>query len=84
MESKPTHGPRKYCRACLRAKIHTEVEQYRSTPLDYCTYHHYMMRGREGGLYTLESYAEASRHHSFITSIPSAEEMALLRRAEKP
>jgi len=50
--------------------------------LDYCTYHYYMLKGKEGGRYSLESYAEASRLHSFKTSLPSADEIALLRRAE--
>jgi hypothetical protein len=77
-----TDEPKKYCKACLIFKIHVEVERYHNMKLDYCTYHYYMMKGREGGQYSLESYAEASRLHSFKTSLPSAGEIALLRRAE--
>lgn len=67
----------------MKFKIRTVVESNRNTPLDFCTYHYFMMRGREGGYYSLESYVEASRPYSFRTSLPSPDEMALLRRLEK-
>ena len=73
----------KYCPACLKLKIHTLVECYRNTQLDFCTYHYYMMRGREGGHYSLETYVEASKHHSFKASLPSPDDMKLLRLVEK-
>jgi len=67
----------------LKFKIQTVVECYRSTQLDFCTFHYYMMRGREGGHYSLETYVEASKRHSFKTSLPSPGEMASLRLVEK-
>jgi hypothetical protein len=67
----------------LKSKIHTVVECHGNAQLDFCTYHYYMMRGKEGGYYSLESYVEASRLHSFRTSLPSRDEMALLRLKEK-
>lgn len=82
MPDKLAGKAQKYCPACLKLKIRTPVECHRNTQLNFCTYHYYLMKGREGGHYSLESYVEASRRHSFRTSLPSPDEIAPLRLAE--
>ena len=62
----------------MKFNIQTDVESYRSTKLDFCTYHYFMMRGRVGGHYSLDEYAKASRSHAFKTSLPSPEDMIFL------
>lgn len=68
----------KYCPTCLKSNIHTAVEWYRNTQLDFCSYHYWLMRGRDGSgvTYSLELYIEASKLHAFRTSLPLPEEMA--------
>jgi hypothetical protein len=53
--------------------VKTPVEKHRKTDLSYCTYHYWLMGGKSRGEVnmTLEDYAEASRTHFFVTSIPS-------------
>ena len=70
--------PVRYCPTCLKFNIHTAVEIYHDTQLELCTYHHWLIRGRIGGQYSLESYAEASRRNLFRTSLPSVEEMKMM------
>ena len=78
MSSKQVEEPVKYCPTCLKFNIHTAVERYHNRQLELCTYHYWLIRGRIGGHYTLEAYAEASRHNSFKTSLPSADEIAMM------
>jgi hypothetical protein len=73
----------KHCKTCSQFKIKTEAEHYKSTPLDYCTYHYYVMRGRLGGHYSISEYVKASEFHSCKTSLPSSEDMARLKLLEK-
>jgi hypothetical protein len=74
--SETANEPTKYCSTCLKFNIHTPVERYHGRQLELCTYHYWMIRGRIGGSYTLEAYAEASRHNAIGTSLPSSEEIA--------
>jgi len=68
----------KYCPTCLKSSIHTPVEWYRNVQLNFCSYHYWLMRGKNagGGTYSLGSYIEASKLHRFRTSLPSPEEIA--------
>jgi hypothetical protein len=75
--------PTKYCPECLKFEIHTPAEWYRNVQNDFCTYHYWIIRGRDGGgpslppvRFSLESYVEGSKLHGFRTSLPSPEEMA--------
>ncbi len=51
--------------------IRTAVEKYGGTRLSYCTYHYWLMRGKTGGVYTLDEYARSSAEHGFVISLPS-------------
>jgi hypothetical protein len=68
--------PVKYCPTCLKSGTKTIVERHGDTPLNYCTFHYWLMRGKVGGHYSLEAYVEASELHQFKTSLPSPENMA--------
>gem|GEM_PF-5914048 len=61
--------------------VKTPVEKYRKIALDYCTYHHWLMWGKSGGgvSWTLEDYAESSRTHYFVISIPSPDELRRMK-----
>jgi hypothetical protein len=63
---------------CLKSNIQTAVEWYRDTQLNYCSYHYWLVRGRNAGgvIFSLDVYVESSKTHAFATSLPSAEEMA--------
>ncbi|HEV2139326.1 MAG TPA: hypothetical protein VGR53_10850 [Nitrososphaerales archaeon] len=76
MPGKGISEPPRYCPTCLKSVIKTIVERHDDTPLNYCTFHYWLMRGRVGGYYSLEDYVEASELHGFKTSLPSPEEMA--------
>ena len=77
----PVQPVRKYCPACMEHGVKTPVEKYRNTDLNYCTYHYWLMGGKSRGRINmrLEDYAEASRRHFFVTSIPSPEAVRKLR-----
>ena len=62
------------CPNCLSWGVHTPVEKRRRSLMNYCTFHYWLMKGREGFL--LKAYAERSEHFGFVTSLPSPEEMA--------
>jgi hypothetical protein len=53
----------------------TPVEKYKAMPMEYCTFHYWLMRGRSGGMResSLEDYVNGSRLHSFVISLPSDE-----------
>jgi hypothetical protein len=72
---------RKYCPACMEHGVKTSVERYRNADLNYCTYHYWLMGGKSRGRIsmTLGDYAEASRRHFFVTSVPSPEDVRKLR-----
>ena len=55
----------------------TPVEKYKAMPMEYCTFHYWLMRGRSGGLREsgLEEYVNGSRLHSFIISLPPSDAM---------
>lgn len=74
---------RKYCPTCMERGVKTPVEQYRKTDMSYCTYHYWLTRGETEGWVrvTLDDYADASRKHFFVTSIPSPDE---IRRMKQP
>lgn len=57
--------------------VRTPVERYRKTALVYCTYHYWLIRGKSGGGVgvSLKDYADASRSHFFVISIPKPEDM---------
>ena len=75
---KTTEEPVKYCPSCLKFNVRAGVEWHKNTQLNFCSYHYWLMRGRDagGGTYSLEAYIEASKLHGFRTSLPSPEEMA--------
>lgn len=62
----------------------TPVEKYRTMPLEYCTFHYWLMRGRFGGKreYSLEEYVNGSQLHSFIISLPPDEAMRAMQDYE--
>lgn len=62
------------CPTCLEFGVQTPVERHRKTPMRYCTFHYWLMKGREGFL--LQTYAERSMHFGFVISLPSSENMA--------
>lgn len=64
------------CPDCLESQVHTPVERWKGTEMKYCTFHYWMMKGREGGFFTLELYVVRSRHFGFVTSLPSSEDIA--------
>lgn len=73
------------CPDCLKFQVHTPVEKWRRTEMKYCTFHYWMMKGREGGFFTLELYVERSRYFGFVTSLPSPEDMAkMMGQSESP
>lgn len=63
----------------------TSVEKYKAMPMEYCTFHYWLMRGRSGGTreFSLEEYANGSRLHAFIISLPPDEAM-LTMEGHKP
>ncbi len=67
------------CPNCLRWGVHTPVEKWRRFRMRYCTFHHWLMKGREGFL--LQTYAERSSHFGFAISLPSPEDMARMNLA---
>jgi hypothetical protein len=72
--------PVKYCPTCLKSNVHTKVEYYRITQLNFCTYHYWLMKGRDAGgaTYSLDRYIKASELHAFKTSLPLPDEMAMM------
>ncbi len=65
------------CPACLRLGFHTPAEAWRKTPMVYCTFHYWLMRGsKQPHGFPLEVYMEHSRRFGFVLSLPSVEEMA--------
>jgi hypothetical protein len=62
----------------MKSNIRTATEWHRNTQLDFCSYHYWLMGGRDRGgvIYSLETYVEASKLNAFRTSLPSLEEMA--------
>jgi len=79
------HAKVKHCPSCMEYGIMTPVEKYKAMPLEYCTFHYWLMRGRLGGLreYSLEEYANSSRLHSFVISLPSGDAMRAMQ-GQKP
>jgi hypothetical protein len=67
------------CPTCLEFGVQTPVERRRKTPMKYCTFHYWLMKGREGFL--LRSYVEHSKHFGFVISLPSHETMAKMNLA---
>jgi hypothetical protein len=69
----------KYCPSCMERGIKTPVEKYKAMPMEYCTFHYWLMRGRLGGPkldeYSLEEYVKVSELHSFVVSLPSDDAM---------
>jgi len=61
--------------------ITTPVEKYKAMPMEYCTFHYWMMRGRLGGLqeYSLEEYVNGSELYSFIISLPSGDAIRVMQ-----
>ncbi len=81
------------CPDCLKFQVHTPVEKWKRTEMKYCTFHYWMMKGREKHLwmgqekegYRLDEYVERSRHFGFITSLPSPEDIAaMMKQSEVP
>jgi hypothetical protein len=73
------------CPDCLRYQVHTPVERWKGIEMKYCTFHYWMMKGREGGVFTLEAYVELSRYFGFIISLPSPEVIGkMMGREEIP
>lgn len=58
-----------------------KVEAYRSTPLERCTLHHWLMTARGRG-WTLEQYVESSERYNFRCSLPSEGEIGRILAAE--
>ena len=67
------HG-RKLCPACKSKGIKTPVEKYRGIPLNYCTYHYFLMKAGPEGM-KLEDYVKGSESHAFKTSLPSSQDI---------
>jgi len=65
----------------MQRGINTPVEKYKAMPMEYCTFHYWLMRGRFGVKreYSLLEYANGSRLHSFIISLPSEEAMRAMQ-----
>jgi hypothetical protein len=63
----------KLCSECSKLGISTQVEKYRESPLECCTFHYWLMRGRP--LFSLEVYVKSSERNGFVTSLPTQEEM---------
>lgn len=62
----------KYCALCAKAGLDTPSEWYRSSQLDYCTFHYWLIRGRvEPHGYPLEEYLAGSQRFAFRASLPS-------------
>jgi len=70
-------GHVKYCPSCKERGILTLVEKSKALPMEYCTFHYWLMRGRYGGIResSLEEYVNESRLHAFIVSLPSGNTM---------
>lgn len=63
------------CPLCAASGAATEVEEYRGTPLKYCTFHHWLLHGRTGNDgYSLQDYVDGSMKFMFAVSLPSAVE----------
>lgn len=73
------------CPDCLKFLAHTPVEKWKETEMKYCTFHYWIMKGREGGFFTLGLYVERSKYFGFITSLPSSEDIAkMMSQSESP
>ncbi len=67
------------CPSCLQWGVRTPVERHLNTPMKYCTFHYWLMKGREGFL--LDAYVEHSRYFHFTVSLPSLANMARMNLA---
>ncbi len=67
------------CPGCLRWSVHTPVERRQNTPMEYCTFHYWLMKGQEGFL--LQDYVEHSRDFGFAVSLPSPDDIAEMKLA---
>ena len=63
----------KLCPECLDLGISSQVETYHGSPLEYCTFHYWLMRGML--FFPLEVYVNSSERYGFATSLPTPEEM---------
>ena len=62
---------KRLCAYCAASGVRTQSEWYRSSQLDYCTFHYWLFHGRLGrNGYSLGDYAKASVAHSFSVSLP--------------
>jgi hypothetical protein len=66
----------KTCVLCSLAGVETPVETYRRTGLEYCTFHHWLVRKESpgNGKYTLDEYAKSSERMGFRISLPSRDD----------
>jgi hypothetical protein len=72
------------CAECRKRGLSTRAESYHGRQLQLCTFHYWLLRGRQLG-FTLEGYAEGSRKNSFGISLPTKDEvMHLLGREGSP
>jgi hypothetical protein len=72
-----------YCHGCLRHGARTPVEKYRDLPLECCTYHYWLTRGRaEPGRFTLEAYVKSSESHAFTVSLPPEKDRPMMRESD--
>ena len=71
------------CPDCLKFQVHTPVEGWKGTRMNYCTFHYWMMKGREDGIFTLDAYVERSQHFGFVISLPSPEDIAVMMKQDE-
>lgn len=69
----------RYCPSCMKLGIRTPVENYRKKPMQYCTFHYWLMTTSRLGEFSLDGYVNGSRLHSFVVSLPSPDEMRLMQ-----
>ena len=75
----PTSPRLNECPSCLRWGVHTPVETWRRTPMQHCTFHHWLMKGREHFL--LYSYVKDSEYFGFVSSLPLPDDMMRMNLA---
>lgn len=70
-------GQAAVCAECRKMGLSTKAESYHGRQLELCTFHYWLVRGRQLG-FTLQDYADGSRRNAFVVSLPTEEEIASL------
>ena len=81
VRSEPEASQTQFCTICAASGVATPAERYKGTPLKYCTFHYWLIRGRVGpDGYSLEDYVQSSKV-TFTTSLPSKADCERMQRA---